>query len=142
MTRDRTKGSFKGADWNDRLNTATNAKRAVLEKFKAGSAPDDPAAVERRAARMAASIAREARIAERNAARAARAAEVEAARVIEEARLEAEKRAQEAEDARLAEEERLAAAAREVEEAVKAEELKAKQKAARDLRYAKRKERG
>ena len=117
MTRDSPKGAFKGGNWNERLNTAKDAKRAVVEKNKARLSPDDPAAVERRAARLAASIAREARIAERNAARAVKAAEQASIRAREEAQRAAETAAREAEEARLAEEARVEADRLEAEQA-------------------------
>jgi len=148
MNRDRTKGAFKGGDLNDRLKSATSAKQAVLEKFKAHTDPNDPAVAERRAARLALAVAREERQAARAEEKAARKAEEdrltaeeaarqaaeEAAAAAERERVAAEKAAQEAEQARLAAEE-------EARNQISEEELKAKQKAARDLRYAKRKAR-
>ena len=112
------------------MNSAAQAKQAALEKFRARPGPDDPAVIEQQAARVAARDAREARKAERDAARA-----VEAARRAE------EKAAREAEAARVAAEEAAAAAALEAEQAERDAELKVKQKAARDLKYAKRKAR-
>lgn len=146
--RGRNKGAFKGGDLNDRLQSASSAKQAVLERFKARTDPNDPAVAARRAERQALSVARDERKAARAAEKAAReaeearlAAEEEARRAAAEAeaaaerdRLAAEKAAQEAEDARLAAEE-------EERNKISDEELKAQQKAARDLRYAKRKAR-
>ena len=148
MSRDQTKGAFTGGNLNERLKTATSAKQAVLEKFKARTDPNDPAVAERRAARLAVAVAREERKAARAAEKALQQAEearkaaeeaaqkaaAEAAAAAERERLAAEKAAQEAEEARLAAEE---AAKNQISE----EELKAQQKAARDLRYAKRKAR-
>lgn len=140
-TRDHAVGAFKGNDWNDRLNTAANAKRAAMEKFRSRPMADDPAAVEQRATRLAISVAREARLAERKAARAA-----------DEVKRAAENAAREAEEI-LRANERAAAelvfqaeqAAREIElqaqQAANSIALKAKQKAARDARYAARKAR-
>ena len=108
------------------MNTATKAKQAALEKFRARPSHDDPIAVEQRAARLATSVARKARIAERKAARAA-----------EDARLAVENAAREAEESRQA----AGLAAAQAEQAAQAIELKAQQKAARDIRYAKRKAR-
>jgi len=144
----RNKGAFDGGNLNDRLKTASSAKQAVLEKFKARTDPNDPAVAERRAERVAIAAAREERRAARAAEKAVREAEearraeeeaakkaaAEAAEAAERERIAAEKAAQEAEEARLAAEE----AARNQESE---EELKARQKAARDLRYAKRKAR-
>ena len=105
--------SFKNDDdFNERLGTAAKARQALLEKFRARPKPDDPAAVERQAARLAVSHAREARKAERKAAR-----EAEAARL-------------QAETARQA-----------AEEAAREAALEAERKAARDARYAARKAR-
>jgi Family of unknown function (DUF6481) len=105
--------AFKNSDdFNERLSTAANARQAALEKFRARPRADDPAVVERRAARLATGQARDAR-------KAARAAE--AARFEEEA-------------IRRAAEEAAEKAAREVT-------LEAERKAARDARYAARKAR-
>jgi hypothetical protein len=131
--RDRSSGGFntsKGNVLNERLDSAAKAKQAALEKFRARPAYDDPIAVEQRAARLATSVAREARAAERKAERAAA-----------DAKLAEEKAAREAEEAREAAEAAIAAEALEAEEAARAIELKVQQKAARDLRYAKRKAR-
>jgi len=94
----------------ERQNASAEAKKAMLEKFRASPGPDDPAVVERRAAR-------EAMLAERTA----RAAQREAA-----------KRAHEAE---LAEQAARAAA----EQAEREAAALAEQKAARDERYKARK---
>ena len=65
-------------DFNERLSTAAKAKQALLEKFRVRPKADDPAAAERHAARLATSLARDARIAERKAAREAEAARLQA----------------------------------------------------------------
>jgi hypothetical protein len=111
--------SFKGSGYAERLSAAAEAKQAQLDKFRARPKADDPAEADRRAARLAVSTARDARIAERKAARQAEAATKKAA-------LEAEQATQAARDAE--------AAARKVA-------LEAEQKAARDARYAARKAR-
>ena len=49
---------FKDDDFKDRLTAAAKAKQAVLEKFRAKTAADDPAAAEKAAARKAISDAR------------------------------------------------------------------------------------
>ena len=115
--------AFKIPDFNDRKSAAAEARKAALEKFKAKPGADDPAVLERLAARQAVREAREQRAAERKAAREAQAAAEKAAR---EAAAEAERLARE----------------REIEEAAaRAIALKAEQKAARDARYAARKAR-
>jgi hypothetical protein len=49
-------------DFNERMSTAAKARQALLEKFRARPKPDDPAVVERQAARLATRLAREARM--------------------------------------------------------------------------------
>jgi hypothetical protein len=103
-------------DFNERRNAAADARKALVDKFKARPKPDDPAEIERQAKLKAIADAREARI-------QARIAEREAARKAEEARIEAERRAREiAEANRAAEEARRQAetAARAAEEAARA----------------------
>jgi hypothetical protein len=114
---------FKDKGFTDRLTSAASAKKAALDKFRARPAMDDPAVVERREARLTASQAREARLAERAAARLAD----EARRTTELAAAEAE---------RIAREEREV-----IEKAEREVTLQAEQKAARDARYAARKAR-
>jgi hypothetical protein len=109
--------------FRERLNAAAEAKKALLEKFRAQAGPDDPAVVERQAAREAVSVAREVRVVERTAARAADAAQRDADAVRE----AAEQASRDAEHK----------AARDATAAA----LKAEQKAARDARYAARKKR-
>jgi hypothetical protein len=58
-------------DFNERLTTAADAKKALLEKFKSRPSLDDPAVAERRASREALCIARDERLAERAVSRAA-----------------------------------------------------------------------
>ncbi len=108
-------------DLNDRRETAENARKAMLERFKARTPADDPDLVAKLAERSAVAEAREQRRAERDAIRKA-----------EEERVAAEKLAKELADLQRKEED-----ARRRSEA---EELViAAQKAARDIRYANRK---
>jgi hypothetical protein len=108
---------FKEPSFADRQAAAQNARKKVLEKFKAQPGPDDPAVLKKAAERQAQAIAR-----------------AEAQKLREAARLE--KKAREAELAAQAEAEaRRMQAEKEAAEA----ELKAQQKAARDARYAARK---
>jgi hypothetical protein len=60
---------FRDKGFSDRLSTAENARKAMLERVRAKPGADDPAVAERRAARQAVSTAREARLAERERAR-------------------------------------------------------------------------
>ncbi len=117
---------YKEGKFSDRAATAAAAKKALIEKFKAKPAADDPAVLARQAERMAIAEARDARAGERKVAK-----EAEAARKLaedqarnEEVRLQAE-----AEVARLA------------EQARRDEEIKAQRKAERDAKYAARKAR-
>jgi hypothetical protein len=116
--------AHKHDDFNDRNAAAINARKAALEKFRARPGPEDPAVLQRQAERAAIAAAREVRMAEREAARAA----------------EAERLAAE-EAARVAEEQakQVALAAEKAAEAARAVALAAEQKAARDARYAARK---
>jgi membrane protein involved in colicin uptake len=75
--------------FQDRLSAAAEAKKALLEKAKAKLNADDPATLERRAAREAVVKARNERIAAKEAERLA----AEAARKAEEERIAAEKAA-------------------------------------------------
>jgi hypothetical protein len=125
--------SYKDDRHSDRLSAAANAKKAMLERFRAKPGLEDPAVQERQAARLAISQARDARIAERK-----KAAEAEAARKLIEA---------EAEKARLAAleveaaQERARQAEMDVQTAAQKEVLEAERKAARDAKYAARKAR-
>lgn len=113
--------------FQDRAKAAAEAKKAMVEKFRASTTAVDPETLARRAAQAA---AQEAKAIERKlkaeAAKAAKIAEAEEKRLAEMLAKE--------EAARKAEEDRLAAI-----EAAK--QLAAEQKAARDLRYAARKAR-
>ena len=125
--------AYKDKGFSERLSTGAEAKKAMLERVRAKPGPDDPAIAERRAAREAIIVAREARMAERKAAREAEMAE-EAAREAERARQAAEQA--ELEATREAERKRQTAA-----QAVDDVALAAERKAARDARYAARKAR-
>jgi Family of unknown function (DUF6481) len=111
---------FREPGFTDRQKAAQQAKKNLLNKFRAQPAPDDPEVAKRRAER-------EAIAANREKARLAREAEKAEARRREEeaAAAEAARIAREKEE----EEARLAA-------------MEADQKAKRDARYAARKERG
>ena len=114
-------GSFKDSDFIERQDTASRAKKAALEKFRANAA--DPAFAERQSAWMASA-------AERTAARRVR--EIE----------RAEKRALDAEVAKQAEHDAAQRAQRALAENADRElALQAERKAVRDARYAARKER-
>src|ERR1700730_18013392 len=94
----RTMSAHKGDKFNERLENAANARKALLEKFRRKPKPDDPAVIARNEARAATIAAREARVAERKAAREAEAARLkaEAERAAAEAAArEAELKAQE-----------------------------------------------
>jgi hypothetical protein len=108
---------FKEVSFADRQKAAQEARKNILDKFRAQPGADDPAVKQRQAER-------EAQAAARATAKLAR---------------EAEKAAKKAEGERLAAE-AAAAAAREKEEAAMRETaLEAERKAARDARYAARK---
>ena len=114
---------FKGTSLNDRLQLANKSKRALLEKMRAMPKVGDPEVIERRDAKIANATER--------AADNIRRAEAKSAKARERAEREA-----------AGEFERLAAAKRETEAKAKADaELLAQQKAARDARYAARKNR-
>jgi hypothetical protein len=112
---------LKDHKYQDRASTSAEAKKAMLERFKARPPADDPAVLARRAEREAIARARDERTAER-----------EKLKREEEARREAERIAFEA-----AERERKE---REENERIERElALEAARKAARDARYAARK---
>lgn len=117
---------FKGNKFTDRAEAAAAAKKAMLEKFRAKPASDDPAVLARAAERKAIAEARDVRAEERRKFRE-----------IEEARRIVEDQARLAELAAQAE----AEAQRKVEQAARDEEIKAQRKAERDARYAARKAR-
>ena len=114
-------------DLSERRKDAATAKRAMLERFRARPAADDPAIMERKTARLVASQERTVRTAERAVARRAEMEKQAAALKLRE------------EDAA-----RTAAAQAEREmaerraEGDRAVDLLAEQKAARDSRYAAR----
>ena len=116
MNHGATKLALKGSTFQDRREAAAEAKKALVERFKARPPADDPEVLARAAERRAIQEARELRIAERNKKKA------------EEEALRAEAAAREAE-------------ARAAEAARRDEEIRAERKAARDARYAARKAR-
>lgn len=129
---------FREKDFAERRTAANDARKALLEKYKAKPAADDPAVLARQAERKAILQAREIREAEKARLKQERlvreAAEAEARLLAEEeARVKAE--AEAAELARVR-------AAEEAEKLAVAEALEAAQKAKRDARYAARKSRG
>lgn len=116
----RLMSGFKEPSFADRQKAAQQARKEILNKFRAQPGPDDPEVAKRRAER-------EAQAAERAKAKEAR----EAAK--------AEQKAREAQAAA----EAAAQLAREKEEAIAREAaLEAERKAARDARYAARKTKG
>ena len=121
---------FKGATFGDRRDTSADAKKAALEKLKAKMAESAATFEEREAKRLEIAKARDARAAERKAIKGREEAERQAQLKAEQERLAAEA----AEAAHLAEIERIAEADRLIA-------LEAEQKAARDARYAARKDR-
>lgn len=121
---------FTDKDISESRATAANAKKAMVERFRARPAEDDPVNVERKAARLAVSQARDARIAAREAERRADAK-----------RQAAEQKVREEEAALMAVEQAEREAAERRAEGDRAVDLLAEQKAARDARYAARKAR-
>src|SRR5215510_1700772 len=107
----------KGSSMEDRMQRAQDAKKALLERFRAAPKPGDPAYEEQQARLKAIADSRR----DREALRAKQKAEDEA----EEARKAAEKAA------RLAAEEAAIMAQLKAEEEEKLAQLKAEQKAAR-----------
>src|ERR1700712_3709867 len=73
-------------NFDDRLSAAAAAKQALLERFRARPAADDPSEIARQAALRAPAAAREARPAERKAAKDAEAARVAAEQAARRAR--------------------------------------------------------
>ncbi len=116
--------------FDDRLNAAAKAKRALLDKARANGPANDPDFAERQAARREVSIAREARTAERKTAKLA-----------ENIRLAEEKTAEEAARAIALAAEQEAREAEATEQAAREIAFEAERKAARDARYAARKAR-
>lgn len=110
---------FKEKGFAERRETAAKAKQDILKKFEERSSADDPALLERRAARIATAEARKVREAKREEEKAAQKLLLIA---------------QEAEAAAEAEKAAVLKAEREVE-------LEKEQKAIRDARYAARKAR-
>jgi len=128
---------YREKDIFERRSAASEAKKALLERFKARPDPNDPEVLARRAERQAILEAREQRAREKERLRKER----EAVEAAERARREAE-----AAERRRIEEERLAVEAKQREqeeiERIAAElALEAERKAKRDARYAARKSR-
>jgi hypothetical protein len=128
---------YREKDIFERRNAANEAKKALLERFKAKPAADDPAVLARQAERKA--------ILEARAIREAEKARLKQEKLAREAAEKAEREAA-AEAARIAAEEAAAAEAkiREAEETERIARLladEAERKAKRDARYAARKAR-
>ncbi|MBL6954858.1 MAG: hypothetical protein ISR50_19665 [Alphaproteobacteria bacterium] len=115
---------------SDRLGGAAKARQAQLEKARANAPANNPKFAEKQAARLAISVARQARVAERKAAKLAE----QARKAEEQAAAEAERALTLAAEQKAREAELIAEADREVA-------LIAERKAARDARYAARKAR-
>ena len=115
----------KDQQFTERLSTAASARRAMLEKFQARRAVDDPAARERRAAQEALRAARETRMAEREAARRAKQERLSAERLARKAAEREQRLAQE--EQRLAQEARDAAETAEREAALERERRAARE---------------
>ena len=131
--------AFKGASFQDRQKSTAEAKKALLEKFKARPPADDPVVIEREAQRREIIAAREARAAEREARLRAEAEELARQNAEKHAALQARLKAEE--EARAAAE--VIEAARlqlEAEAAIQAKALlESEKKLERDARYAARK---
>ncbi len=115
------KATGKGAGFVDRIAAQAEARKAVLEKFKARPGPDDPEVK----ARQAAAVAKEAERQEKREAAKVAKQQREAEELVAKAEAAAAKKAADE-------------AAYQAEVAA-AEELELKQKADRDARYAARK---
>ena len=130
---------FKAASFQDRQKSNAEAKKALLEKFKARPAADDPATIERQAQRREIIAAREARAAEREARLRAEAEERARQQAEKHAALQARLKADEA----TREADGIVEAARlqlEAEAAAQAKvALEIAKRAERDARYAARK---
>jgi len=83
--------SFNPRNFTDRRASSANAKKALLERFKARPKADDPIMIQRRTEREAVAKAR----AEREAEKAARNAEMERRAAAERERIAEEKRQEE-----------------------------------------------
>ena len=118
--RRRSMSGFKQPGFADRQKAAQQARKSLLDKFRAQPGPDDPEVVKRREERQAIASRREQARLEREAAKAEEQRHQEEAAAAEAARL-----AREAEEA-----------------AARLAEVEAEQKAKRDARYAARKARG
>ena len=114
---------YREKSFGDRMNAATEARKATLHRILSRPGAGDPAVIAQKADRAAIVAAREARTAARN-----------------EAKLAAEERARIETEARVVREQK-EAADKAAQDAVRAIALATEQKAARDARYAARKAR-
>ena len=121
----------KQSGFDDRLTAAANAKKALLEKFLARTAVNDPGLAERQSHRQAIVADREIRAAKRKALRLESEAHAAAETAAKAAVLAAEQITRDT-----------AAAEQAVRDAASAVALKVEQKIARDARYAARQARG
>jgi Family of unknown function (DUF6481) len=119
--------NFQQPDFDERLSAAAQARKAVLEKFRAKVNSNDPELLKKQAERLVVAQAREARIAERRAAK-------EAKEAVE----RAEREAREAAERTVREEKETRERAEAVAWKAALEEEKKKE---RDARYAARKAR-
>lgn len=128
---------YREKDFHERRNAANEAKRALLDRFKARPTEDDPEVLARKAERQA--------ILEARAIREAEKARLKQEKMAREAAEKAAREAAEAEARRIAEEAAAAEAkAREAEETARIALVladEAERKAKRDARYAARKAR-
>jgi hypothetical protein len=120
----------KNNDFNDRLETAAKAKKALLERARANAPANSPAFAARQEERVKVSEAREQRLKEKAALK-----------VVEEQRKADEKEAAALAALQAKEAVATAAEAERNQKAADAIALKAKQKAGRDAKYAARQER-
>jgi hypothetical protein len=115
-------------DFGQRRKESVQAKKAMIEKFRAAPGPDDPVVAERQAARERVVLERSTRLAKREAAKRAHEAQL-----AEQAARDAEMAAQAAREAA-----QISARAK-ADQAERDAALQAEQKTARDQRYAQRK---
>lgn len=132
---------FQEKSFHDRINAGAEARKAQLEKSRAAAEALKATAAERMAERMKIAQEREARQAAREAVKRAEAERLEAEKRAEAERLEAERLAAEEAKRRADEEYEAAKKWLAEEEKRKIIKLLADQKAARDAKYAARKQR-
>ena len=124
--------AVKGYTFGDRLETQADARKAMLERFRARPGPDDPTVQARQAERASVAEARAIREEQRRIEREADAARRAAEKKAEEERLAAEELARQIDEMERKERE-------ETERRAREENDETEKKAARDARYAARK---